>query len=193
MLDNLSKYKITLASGSPRRKELLEGIGLNFNIKCLQSIDESYPESIPVVEVAEYIAKKKAAAYRSLISNNELAITADTVVLCGQKILGKPADEKAAIDMLNCLSGRTHKVITGVSITTKFRQKCFSVVTDVRFARLSDEEIKFYVTRYKPFDKAGAYGIQEWLGFVAVEAISGSYFNVMGLPIQRLYKELKEW
>lgn len=186
-------YKIILASNSPRRKELLSGLDLDYNIVVLPDIDESYPQDINKEEVALYIAKKKAKAYKSLLTENTLVITADTVVVLEEKVLGKPIDESEAKDMLRQLSGKTHQVITGVCLTTNDKQKTFSVISDVRFSNLEDSEIEYYVSKYRPLDKAGAYGIQEWIGYVAVEYIGGSYFNVMGLPIQRLYQELKKF
>ncbi|PXV60925.1 septum formation protein [Dysgonomonas alginatilytica] len=186
-------YKIILASNSPRRKELLSGLDLDYDIVVLPGIDESYPQDIKKEEVALYIAEKKAKAYKSLLTENSLLITADTVVVLGEKVLGKPIDELDAKDMLHQLSGKTHQVITGVCLTTKGKQKTFSVISDVRFSNLDDSEIEYYVSKYKPLDKAGAYGIQEWIGYVGVEYIGGSYFNVMGLPIQRLYQELKKF
>lgn len=186
-------YKIILASNSPRRKELLSGLDLDYNIVVLPDIDESYPQDINKEEVALYIAKKKAKAYKSLLTENTLVITADTVVVLDEKVFGKPIDESEAKDMLRQLSGKTHQVITGVCLTTHNKQKTFSVISDVRFSNLDDSEIEYYVSKYRPLDKAGAYGIQEWIGYVAVEYIGGSYFNVMGLPIQRLYQELKKF
>lgn len=186
-------YKIILASNSPRRKELLSGLDLEYEVMVLPNIDESYPLDIPKEEVALYIAKKKAIAYKDLLSENKLVITADTVVVIDDKILGKPIDEADAKQMLQELSGRTHQVITGVCLTTSNKQKSFSVISDVRFSNLDDSEIEYYVSQYKPLDKAGAYGIQEWIGYIGVEHISGSYFNVMGLPIQKLYQELKKF
>lgn len=190
---NLFGYDIILASNSPRRKELLEGLGIDFKVKVLLEVDESFPDDMEKTEVAEYIAQKKAKAYLPHMHEKSLLITADTIVLMDNKIYGKPADEKEAKKMLHQLSGKTHKVITGVCLTTFDKQKTFSAVSDVRFAKLDDDEIDFYVSHYKPMDKAGAYGIQEWIGYVAVEYISGSYFNIMGLPIQRLYQELKKF
>lgn len=192
MLDNLHKYDIYLASGSPRRKELLAGLGIDFKVRCLKDIDESYPADLPADDVAEYISQKKADAYRKIIADNELIITADTVVVCEGRVLGKPAGRADAIAMLRRLSGNVHHVVTGVTVVTAKSSTSFSVATEVSFARLTDEEIVHYVDNYHPMDKAGAYGIQEWIGFVGVESISGSYFNVMGLPVQRLYQELKK-
>ena len=192
MLENLNKYKIILASNSPRRKELLSGLGVDYEVKTLPDVDESYPDGLSGEEIAKHIARGKAEAYRSLIQADELVITADTIVWLDGTVMGKPKDEEEAKDMLMCLSGKTHQVITGVCLTTASMQKTFATVTDVTFATLTDEEVDYYVTRYQPMDKAGSYGVQEWIGFVGVENLSGSYFNVMGLPIQRLYTELKK-
>lgn len=193
MLDNLNKYNIILASASPRRRELLSGLGVSFETLCLPGIDESFPDSLPANEVAGYISVKKAEAYKQQMQTNQLIITADTIVVSANRILGKPHSRENAVEMLRFLSGKTHHVITGVTILTTDKQKTFSVSTDVTFADITDEEINYYIDCYQPMDKAGAYGIQEWIGFIAVESISGSYFNVMGLPIQRLYQELKCW
>ena len=192
MLENLNKYKIILASNSPRRKELLSGLGVDYEVKTLPDVDESYPDGLSGEEIAKHIARGKAEAYRSLIQADELVITADTIVWLDGTVMGKPKDEEEAKDMLMRLSGKTHQVITGVCLTTASTQKTFATVTDVTFAALTDEEVDYYVTRYQPMDKAGSYGVQEWIGFVGVENLSGSYFNVMGLPIQRLYTELKK-
>ena len=184
-------YKLILASNSPRRKELLAGLGLLFEVRVLQDIDESYPDDLPVSEVALYIAGKKADAYRTIVNDDELIITADTVVIVGNEILGKPVDEADAERMLRQLSGRTHQVTTGVCLLTASQERRFAVTTDVTFKELSDEEIRYYVTTYKPFDKAGAYGIQEWIGYVGVTCLHGSYYNVMGLPVQRIYETIR--
>lgn len=183
--------KIVLASNSPRRKELLAGLGLPFEVRVLEDIDESYPAELPVGEVALYIARKKAASYRQMIREDELVITADTVVVVGNDILGKPTDEADAFRMLRLLSGKTHQVTTGVCLLTSDMEHAFDVTTDVTFKSLSDEEIQYYITRYRPFDKAGAYGIQEWIGYIGVTGLHGSYYNVMGLPVQRIYSELQ--
>ncbi len=190
---NLSRYNIILASNSPRRKELLSGLNIPYEIKTLPDIDESYPDSLTGEDIAIYIAKEKANAYLDQLDENTLLITADTIVLLDGKVYGKPSDETDAKQMLRDLSGKTHQVITGVCITTKDKQVSFGVSSEVRFSKLDDDEIEYYVSNYKPFDKAGAYGVQEWIGYVAVEYISGSYFNIMGLPIQRLYRELKKF
>ena len=158
----------------------------------LQDIDESYPADLPVKEVALYIAGKKADAYRKTLADDELVITADTVVIVGDEILGKPVDEADAVRMLRLLSGRTHQVTTGVCLLTATNEHRFAVTTDVTFKSLSDDEIRYYITRYKPFDKAGAYGIQEWIGYVGVTCLHGSYYNVMGLPVQRIYEALQQ-
>lgn len=191
MLDNLKEYKIILASNSPRRKELLGGLGITYEVKTLPDIDESYPEDLDAEEIPLHIARNKADAYRSMMQPNELIVTADTIVWLDGMVLGKPKDEADACRMLRCLSGKTHQVVTGVCLTTLEKQKCFAAVTDVTFAELTEEEINHYVSQYRPLDKAGAYGIQEWIGYIGVQNISGSYFNVVGLPIQRLYTELK--
>lgn len=192
MLDNLKNYKVVLASNSPRRKELLAGLGIDYEVKTLPDIDESFPEGLSEVETATYIARAKADVYRNIMQPDELIITADTIVWLDGEVMGKPVDGEDARRMLRALSGKTHQVITGVCLMTLDSQKAFATVTDVTFCHLSEEEIDYYVERYRPMDKAGSYGIQEWIGFVGVESISGSYFNVMGLPIQRLYTELKK-
>ena len=187
------KYRIVLASNSPRRKELLAGLDVPFEVRILDGIDEHYPDTLPTKEIAEYISKKKAAVYRESMADDELVITADTVVILGDEVMGKPHDEHDARRMLRELSGRTHQVITGVTLTTRERQTSFSVETDVTFKQLSDEEICYYVDKYRPMDKAGAYGIQEWIGYIGVTGMNGSYFNVMGLPVQRIYEALKAY
>ena len=183
--------QIVLASKSPRRRELLAGLGFPFEVRVLEGIDESYPHDLPVSEVALYIAGKKAEAYRQAITDDELIITADTVVIVGDEILGKPVDEADAVRMLRELSGRTHQVTTGVCLLSSEQESRFAVTTDVTFKTLTDEEIQYYVSHYKPFDKAGAYGIQEWIGYIGVTGLHGSYYNVMGLPVQRIYSELQ--
>ena len=199
------KMRIVLASNSPRRKELLSGLGLEFEIRTMQGLDESYPEGLPMEEIPQYISRKKAAAYT--LDKDELLITADTIVWLDGEVLGKPADEAEARQMLRKLSGKTHQVITGVtlmyneqctmisgqsSMPNEIKQHSFASVSQVTFAQLSDAEIDHYVTHYRPLDKAGAYGIQEWIGYIGVTSIEGSYFNVMGLPVQKLYTELKK-
>ena len=201
------KYKIILASNSPRRRELLAGLDVNFEVKVLNGIDESYPDDLDAYQVAEFIAQKKAEAYRSLLDNEEsslvenLVLTADTVVVAPAAdeqndqegkgiILGKPKTADDAVRMLKMLSGKTHHVVTGVCLTTKDEQRHFSVTTEVSFKELTDWEINYYISHYRPFDKAGAYGIQEWIGYIGCTGLNGSYFNVMGLPVQRIYEEM---
>ena len=190
LLEKLQKYNVVLASNSPRRRELLADLGIDFQVRTIKGIDESYPADLPVMEIAEYISRKKAQAYKAEMAPDELIITADTVVILGDEVLGKPADAADAQRMLRELSGKTHKVVTGVTIVTANATASFSAVTDVEFAELSDEDIAYYVERYSPLDKAGAYGIQEWIGCMGVRHINGSFYNVMGLPLHRLYTEL---
>ena len=187
------KYKLILASNSPRRKQLLAGLDLDFEIRVIPGICETYPETLPVPEIPVFIAKEKASVYEGKIASDELVITADTVVVLNDEVLGKPADASDAFRMLRLLSGKTHQVITGVCLTTVEKQHSFSVTTDVTFKELSDEDIHYYINKYKPFDKAGAYGIQEWIGYIGVTSLEGSYFNVMGLPVQRIYTELQRF
>lgn len=187
----MHKYRYILASASPRRKELLAGLNLDFTVKVKEGIDESYPDGLSAEEIPVYISQKKAKAYRSELKEDEILITADTIVWLDSKVLGKPKDRQDAVFMLKELSGRTHLVITGVTISSVHKCISFSSTTEVQFANLTDEEIEFYVDNYSPMDKAGAYGIQEYIGFIGVTSIRGSYFNVMGLPVQRLYQELK--
>lgn len=186
-------YKIILASNSPRRRELLAGLGLEFDVRVLPDIDETYPDTLPVTETAEYIAVKKSQAYRQAMASDELVITADTVVIVGDEVLGKPVDASMARQMLLKLSGRTHQVITGVCLTTVDKSAHFSVCTDVTFKQLTEAEILYYIKKYKPYDKAGAYGIQEWIGYIGCTGLNGSYYNVMGLPVQRIYSELQSF
>lgn len=193
MFDNLKKYKIVLVSASPRRKELLQNLGLTFKVRTLFGIDEQYPDTLRGEDIPRFISRKKAEAYRSSMADDELLIAADTVVCLDGRTLGKPHDAQEAKAMLHKLSGRFHQVITGVTVMTKDQMENFAVTSQVRFADLTDEEIDYYVDNYLPFDKAGAYGIQEWIGMVAVEELRGSYFNVMGLPVQRLYNVLKKF
>ena len=190
MLDNLEKYKVILASGSPRRRELMAGLGVNYEVRILPDVDESYPDTLQGEEIPLYIAKEKADAYIPMMQPDELIITADTIVWLDGKVLGKPRDREDALQMLRTMSGRTHEVFTGVCITTTDWQRSFTAQTEVRFATLSEDDIIYYVDNFKPMDKAGAYGVQEWIGFIGVENISGSYYNIMGLPVQKLYREL---
>ena len=192
-LDNLYKYEVLLASASPRRRELLAQLNIDFEIAPSIDIDESYPSSMVATEFAPHQSLLKANAYKDLITNNQLIITADTVVINDGKVLGKPASKQEAFDMLKSLSGHVHSVVTGVSITTAYQQITFSADTQVEFAPIEDDEIKWYVDHFSPLDKAGAYGIQEWIGCIGIRNINGSYYNVMGLPLHRLYCELKKF
>ena len=192
-LSHLRRYRILLASASPRRRELLERLSVDFEIAVGWEVDESYPDEMPVDDVAAYLSRKKADAYKIDMADDELVITADTVVINNGAVLGKPQSATEAIEMLRSLSGHTHKVITGVTITTRQKQVTFSAVTEVEFATLDDIEIADYVETFKPLDKAGAYGIQEWIGCIGVKNINGSFYNVMGLPLHRLYSELKSF
>lgn len=189
----ITDYKIILASASPRRQDLLSGIDLTYELRTLPDIDESFPDDLPHEEVAEYLARKKAAAYLAALRDDELLITADTVVLLDEAILGKPADREDARRMLALLSGIRHRVITGVCLTSLNKRHSFSDRTWVTFGNLTGEEIDYYLDRYSPMDKAGAYGVQEWIGYVGVKRIEGSYFNVMGFPIYKVYRELKQF
>ncbi len=193
MLENLQKYDIVLASNSPRRKELLQRLGLTFKVRSLLGVDERYPSTLAAKDVAPYISQKKAEAYRHTMGKNELLITADTIVRNGDKVLGKPVSREEARRMLHSLSGHTHQVTTGVTVQTEERTETFSVTSEVTFAPLSDEEITYYVDRFLPLDKAGAYGIQELIGLIGVEKINGCFFNIVGLPVQRLYQLLKQF
>lgn len=184
-------YKIILASNSPRRRELLAGLDIPFEVRVLSSVDESYPAELRAGDIPLYISREKANAYRSLIQPDELIITADTIVWLEDAVLEKPHNDAEAIAMLHRLSGQTHEVFTGVTLTTSDRQQSFVAESKVTFATLSDEEIAYYVDNYHPLDKAGAYGVQEWIGYVGVERIEGSFYNVMGLPVRRLYEALR--
>lgn len=192
VIDWLKDYDIILASGSPRRREIMAMTGLPFRVDTSVEVDESYPAGLPAEEVAEYLARKKCEAHARNLPERTLVIAADTVVIADGRILGKPAHEDEARRMLATLAGRTHTVVTGVAVATASGESSFSATTEVDFAPLSAEEIDYYVTRFRPLDKAGAYGIQEWIGAVGVEAIRGSFYNVMGLPVQRLYSMLKQ-
>ena len=191
MLDNLKKYKVILASNSPRRKELLAGLGVDYEVRTLPDVDESYPDTLQGADIPLYIAKEKADAYVAMMQPGELMITADTIVWLDGKVLGKPRDREDALQMLRTMSGRTHEVFTGVCITTTDWQRSFTAQTEVRFATLSEEEIAYYVDNFQPMDKAGAYGIQGKCA-IYIEGIEGDYNNVVGLPVARIYKELQK-
>ena len=186
-----TSYHIILASNSPRRKELLAGLDLPFTVKTIPGLEESYPDTLREGDIPLFLAKQKATAYESLLDQHTLVITADTIVWHDNQVLGKPKSREDAVRMLHSLSGDTHQVYTGVCVRTKEKEVSFVCQSDVKFASLSDEEIEFYIDHYKPFDKAGSYGVQEWIGYIAVEHINGSFYNIMGLPIQRLYTVLK--
>lgn len=192
MLQHLQKYTVILASKSPRRQELLRGMGVNF--ECItKETPEDYPE-MPLKKVAGYLSRQKSLAFSDEeMPKNYLLITADTVVIAGNEILGKPADRTDALRMLNLLSGQSHIVVTGVTLRSKAHVKTFSVSSSVTFAPLDPEEMAYYVDHYRPFDKAGAYGIQEWIGYIGISGLRGSFYNVMGLPTQRLYQALKNF
>jgi septum formation protein len=189
--DIFGKRKLLLASGSPRRRELLDSLGIKVEHAQLHDVDESYPADLSPMKVPEYLSRLKSQAYRSELADDEVLVTADTVVVLDGKVLGKPVDEAEAKAMLRSLSGRVHQVVTGVTLATSSSSVTFSEVTDVEFDTLSDSEIDYYVANFKPLDKAGAYGIQEWIGYVGVKGIRGDYYNVMGLPVNSLCRHLK--
>jgi septum formation protein len=191
--EQIAKYQIILGSQSPRRQYLLKELGLKFDVKLKQMVQENYPEDLKEEEIPLYLAKKKADAFTDELNDNMIVITADTIVWKDGKVLQKPRDEKEAFEILRNLSGTVHQVYTGVCIRTVNQKSTFSSRTDVYFKELTDKEIWYYVDKYEPFDKAGSYGIQEWLGYIGVERIEGSFFNVMGLPVQKLYVELKNF
>ena len=193
MLENLSNYKIVLASHSPRRRELIAGLDIPYEVITLPDIDESYPDTLQKEEIPVYIARLKAGAYWKLMRDDTFLITADTIVWLNGRVYGKPRDEAGAKAMLRVLSGQTHEVVTGVCLTTCEKQQSFCAVSSVKFAVLEENEIEYYIRKYQPYDKAGAYGVQEWIGYIGVESLSGSFYNVMGLPVRMLYKHLKEW
>lgn len=188
--EKLKSYSLILASQSPRRRQLLADVGLEFTLAPRFECEESFPEELPAAEVAQYLSNLKSEAYPEQLAERDILLTADTVVIACGRILGKPADRAEAIAMIEMLSGREHEVVTGVTLRMSNSKKGFSVSSKVRFRRLTQEEIEYYVDTYRPFDKAGAYGIQEWIGYVGIEGIEGSFYNVMGLPVQRLYCEL---
>jgi len=193
MLENLSKYAIILASNSPRRRELLAGLDIDFEVKTIPGIEESFPKTLSKEEIPVFLAKQKAHAYQKYLKENTLLITADTIVWIEGNVYNKPETEQEAKEMLQILSGKTHEVITGVCLTGLKKQQAFHVSSQVKFAELQEDEIDYYVKKYKPYDKAGAYGVQEWIGYIGVEKIDGSFYNVMGLPVRVLYTYLKEW
>lgn len=191
-IDQITQRRVVLASGSPRRRELLAGMGVDFIVDVPEDVNEEIEDCIPAMDVALNLSERKADAYRQSrrIEANTLVITADTVVIAGNRVLGKPADEAEAREMLRELSGRTHQVVTGVCVADNMGTAVGSQITDVTFAQLSDDEINYYIERYRPMDKAGAYGIQEWIGCIGITRIVGDYYNVMGLPLRLLYEML---
>ena len=191
--DKLKPYRLILASQSPRRRQLLADAGIEFVLAPRFECEESFPDTMPAAEVAEYLSSLKSEAYPEPLGANDILLTADTVVIACNRILGKPADRAEAIEMITMLSGRDHEVVTGVTLRSAECVKSFSVVSKVQFRALAQEEIEYYVDTYRPYDKAGSYGIQEWIGYVGIEGIEGSFYNVMGLPVQRLYCELNDF
>lgn len=193
LTERLKEYKVLLASKSPRRRQLLEGCGIEFEVAEGREAEENYPPELAAAEVPQYLAELKGEAWADVLGERELLITADTVVIAGGQILGKPATREDAVRMLRLLSGAEHEVVTGVSLRTRDRMRSFSCSSKVVFRVISDEEIEYYVDNFRPYDKAGAYGIQEWIGYVAISGIEGSFYNVMGLPVQRLWVELDKF
>lgn len=193
LLSKLNRKRIILGSGSPRRRELLAGLGITFTVDASSHTEEVYDPSAPHQEIARTLAELKSNGFHRLLESDELLITADTLVLCENEILGKPADREDAYRMLRLLSGKTHQVVTGVCLRTTEKTHSFACISDVTFRGMTDEEIYYYIDNYHPFDKAGAYGIQEWIGYAAISGIRGSYFNIVGLPVQMLYVELNKF
>lgn len=185
--------KLILGSGSPRRKELLGGLDLAFSVDTENNFVEQYPTGLEAQQVPLYLAEGKSQGFHRELAENEVLITADTVVIVDGKVLGKPHSRREAVEMLKALSGRCHEVVTAVVLRSPRKQLAFSDSTKVHFAALSDDAIDYYIDRYKPFDKAGAYGIQEWIGYAGITSIEGSFYNVMGLPVHRIYQELKNF
>ena len=192
MLNNLP-YNIILGSQSPRRQELLHGLDVNFTVNVIDGLEENYPATLQGEDIPMFLAQQKAEAYLNSLTPKDMLITADTIVWLDGIVYGKPKDEADAKKMLRALSGKTHDVITGVCVTTTERQETFAAISKVTFASFSDDEINYYIEKYRPMDKAGSYGVQEWIGYIGVEHIDGSFYNVMGLPVQRLYTLLKNW
>ena len=190
--DKLKNYRLILASASPRRRELLAACDLDFTLAEKFECEECYPTTPATEKVAEYLSQLKSNSYPHALGEKDILLTADTVVILGDKILGKPHSEDEAIEMISSLSGATHKVVTGVTLRTAKQTISFSAASLVSFRSLDEEEVRYYVKKYRPLDKAGAYGIQEWIGYIGIEGIEGSFYNVMGLPVQRLYSTLKE-
>jgi septum formation protein len=190
ILQKINQHRIILGSRSPRRQNLLKELGIQFEVIIGDDLHENYPPDLIKEEIPVFLAKQKSNQYLKYLDSNTILITADTIVWIDNEILGKPADHEDAVKILNRLSGRAHQVLTGVCIKSGYKERVFCVSSDVYFRKLDQEEIQYYISSYKPFDKAGAYGIQEWIGYIGIDKIEGSYFNVMGLPTQRLYMEL---
>ncbi len=193
LLENIKNKRILLVSKSPRRKQLLEDAGFKFEVISSKEVEEIIPKNISNNEAAVFLSELKANAYKADLQNDEILIAADTIVCLEDKILGKPKDYKDAFKMLTALSGKQHKVITGVTICSTDKELSFAGKTTVKFKELSEDEINYYITNYKPYDKAGSYGIQEWIGYIGITEIKGSYFNVMGLPVQKVYEVLRDF
>ena len=189
--EKLKEFNIILASASPRRRELLKETGIEYRLATKFECDECYPATLPAEEVAPYLAPRKSPAYPLDLAHNDILITADTTVVLEGEVLGKPSSKQEAKQMIARLAGKEHCVVTGVTIRSRERERTFASSSKVRFASLTSQEIEYYVEHYNPMDKAGAYGIQEWIGYVGIESILGAFFNVMGLPVQRLYRELE--
>jgi septum formation protein len=186
------KYNYILASKSPRRQQLLHSLGIKFQVR-IKEVDEIFPQELSPTEIPVYLAELKAQSFLPELESNDLLITADTIVFLENKVIGKPQDSKEAEQLLRILSGKEHQVISGVCLSSVNKQKSFHAVTNVQFKKLSQEEINFYIQSFRPFDKAGAYGIQEWIGYIGISHIEGSFYNVMGLPVQKLYEEIQNF
>ena len=193
LLDKIKNYKIILGSQSPRRQYLLKELGIGFTVEVLNGIDESYPDNLFYDQIPVYLATHKAQHYTNLLDRKTILITADTIVWLDNEVINKPKDRADAVVILKKLSGKKHEVLTGICIKTEGKEVSFCNKTDVYFRTLSDNEINYYIDNFRPYDKAGAYGIQEWIGYAGIEKIEGSYFNVMGLPVQELYQKLSEF
>ncbi|MGQ0828303.1 MAG: Maf-like protein [Bacteroidota bacterium] len=187
--EDLKKYRLILASKSPRRQYLLKELGLNFDVH-IKEVDEIFPDNLKAQEISLYLSRKKAEAFSEALSDNTIVITADTIVWIENQVLNKPENFEDAVRMLKLLSGKVHEVYTGVCLKSKTKTRAFYSLTKVYFKTLSQQEIEYYINNFNPYDKAGAYGAQEWIGYIAIEKIEGSYFNVMGLPVRELYEEL---
>ena len=192
ILERINQYRVILGSRSPRRQQLLKGLGIQFEVIVADDEDEYFPSDLEKVEIPVFLASRKSFLYKKYVDNNTLVI-ADTIVWIDNKVVGKPVNHDQAVDILRSLSGRKHQVLTGVCLKTISKETAFYEISDVYFRKLVPEEIDYYVSNWKPFDKAGAYGIQEWIGYIGIEKIKGSYFNIMGLPTERLFLELKKF